>query len=156
MTWVVRHKRPSGTRFLYNMYKHYAVFIMKGESKVETTILYSKEGVTQGCLLTMVGCSIILLPLILQLKKEFNNIKSPWYADDGAAAGNIGKRANKLMVYAILGQAPYTSYVHGGTAAGNIGQIVKKVNSLCGIGLDNGYFPEESKSIPTVKQKDEK
>ena len=61
--------------------------------------LHSQEGVTQGCPLSMVAYALLLLPLIKQLKSEFQNTPSPWYADNGSVAGqldNISKFFTRL------------------------------------------------------------
>ena len=33
MLWVVRHKWPSGARFMFNLYRHQSVLVVRGESK---------------------------------------------------------------------------------------------------------------------------
>ena len=55
----------------------------------KTVFIHSKEGQTQGCPLAMLVYGVSLLPLIRKLKREFRRIESPWYADDGAAAGKL-------------------------------------------------------------------
>ena len=89
MVCTARHLWPSGARFLFNMYRRHAVLVMRGDNKGSTVFLHSKEGITQGCPLAMLGYILLLLPLIRVLKKEFSGVDSPWYADDGAAAGKI-------------------------------------------------------------------
>ena len=61
---------------------------MRGECKT-AVFIHNKEGQTQGCPLAMLAYGILLLPLIRKLKKEFTSIESPWYTDDGAAAGRL-------------------------------------------------------------------
>ena len=89
MFWVVRHKWPSSARFMFNLYRHQSVLVVRCESKKKTIFLYSSEGSTQGCPLAMLGYGILLLPIIITLKTEIPEVKSPWYADDGAAAGTL-------------------------------------------------------------------
>ena len=36
MLWVVRHKWPSGARFMFNIYRHQSVLVVRGESKKKT------------------------------------------------------------------------------------------------------------------------
>ena len=31
MMWVARHEWPSGSRFLFNIYRHHSVLVMRGE-----------------------------------------------------------------------------------------------------------------------------
>ena len=46
---------------------------------------------TQGDPLAMILYSILLLPPIRLLQKEFPDIFQPWYADDGAAIPPIAR-----------------------------------------------------------------
>ena len=68
MACIVRHEWPSGSRFLFNMHRHHSVLVMRGETASKTVILHSKEGVTQGCPLSMVGYAILMLPMMQLLK----------------------------------------------------------------------------------------
>ena len=34
MVWVARHEWPTGARFLFNMYRHHAILILRGETKI--------------------------------------------------------------------------------------------------------------------------
>ena len=89
MVSVARHLWPSGARFLFHVYRHWGTLVTRGEKKKETVFLFSKEGVTQGFPLAMVGYGLLILPIIRKLKKEFSDVESPWYADDGAAAARL-------------------------------------------------------------------
>ena len=79
--WVIRYK---WFRAFYQ-----SVLIVRGESGGKTIFLVSSEGSTQGCPLAGLSYGIFPLPLILQLKLEFPQGKSPWYAEDGATAGTL-------------------------------------------------------------------
>ena len=85
---------------MFNLYRHQSVLVVRGESKKKTIFLHSSEGSTQGCPLAMLGYGILLLPLIITLKTDFPEVKSPWYADDGAAAGTL-----KILIYFLSGYA---------------------------------------------------
>ena len=37
--WVTRHEWPSGSRFLFNIYRHHTVLVMRGKSKKKTFFL---------------------------------------------------------------------------------------------------------------------
>ena len=89
MLWVVRHKWPSGVRFMFKIYRHQSILVVRGESKKTTIFLLSSEGVTQGYPLAMAGYDILSLSLIIQLKSEFPKVKPPWYTYDGSAAGTL-------------------------------------------------------------------
>ena len=101
MFWVVRHKWPSSARFMFNLYCHQSVLVVRGESKTKTIFLHSSEGLTQGCPLAMLGYSFLLFPLIITLKTYFPEVKSRWYVDDGAAAGTLKNINLFLSSYAI-------------------------------------------------------
>ena len=75
MLWTVQHEWPSGTRFAFNCYRHWATLVIRG--KGGTSYLHSKEGVTQGDPLSMFCYSFGIMPLIYQLKREFPAAKQP-------------------------------------------------------------------------------
>jgi hypothetical protein len=52
-------------------------------------MIFSKEGVTQGCPLAMVAYGVGVLPLIRNLKERFPKLYQSWYADDASAAGTL-------------------------------------------------------------------
>ena len=57
MLWVVRHEWPSGARFAFNCYRHWATLLITAGNAMGH-LLHSKEGVTQGDTLTMVACGL--------------------------------------------------------------------------------------------------
>ena len=71
------------------MYRHHDVLILRGENKKESVFIFSREGIVQRCPLATTGCGLLVLPLIRKLKVEFTFLESPWYADDGSAAGSL-------------------------------------------------------------------
>ena len=91
MLWTVRREWPSGARFVFNCYKHWATLIVRGNTGTGGISLASKEGVTQGDPLSMFAYGIGTLPLIRQLKQEFPDLEQPWYADDAASAGRFDR-----------------------------------------------------------------
>ena len=48
MLWSVRHEWPSGARFTYNFYRHWATLVVRNTEDGSGHFLHSKEGVTQG------------------------------------------------------------------------------------------------------------
>jgi hypothetical protein len=121
MLWTVRHEWPSGARFAFNCYKHWAILVIR-DNDGTAIFLHSKEGVTQGDPLAMFGYGIGALPLIRQLKEEFRSVKQPWYADDAGAAGKFA------LIKAVFAR-------------------------LQEIGPRFGYYPEPTKSILVVREK---
>ena len=55
-----------------------------------TSVLYSKEGVTQGDPLSMFMYAIGTMPLISSLNRPDKHVKV-WYADDASACGELGQ-----------------------------------------------------------------
>ena len=53
---------------------------------VDSSILYSQEGITQGDPLAMPMYALAILPLIHQVNQE---VRQVWYADDATATGRI-------------------------------------------------------------------
>ncbi len=88
MLWTIRHEWPSGARFAFNCYRHWATLVIRGKGGT-VVLIFSKEGVTQGDPLSMFGYGIGILPLIRKLKLEFPAVKQPWYADDAGAGGSF-------------------------------------------------------------------
>ena len=74
----------------------------------DATIIHSKEGVTQGDPLSMVVYGIGLLPLTLQLKREFPTMYQPWYADDAG----VGATYNDIKLYFGMAQKSSENFVH--------------------------------------------
>jgi hypothetical protein len=47
MLWTIRHEWPSGARFVFNCYRHWATLVIPGKGGTVVGI-FSKEGVTHG------------------------------------------------------------------------------------------------------------
>ena len=82
---------PSGAWFTFNCYRHWAQLILRMHKGNEVSIIFSKEGVTQGDPLSMVVYGIGMIPLTLQLKREILDCFQPWYDEDAAAGENFDK-----------------------------------------------------------------
>jgi hypothetical protein len=66
----VQHGWPSGARFMFNSYNHWAsLVIRKNDSTGE--LLFRRQGLTRGDSLSMFGYALGLVLLTLQLKTEF-------------------------------------------------------------------------------------
>ena len=88
MLWVIRHEWPQGARFVFNCYRHWAILLVRGKDG-DGTLIYSKEGATQGDPLAMFAYGVGILPMIRHLKSKFPNLHQSWYADDASAAGEL-------------------------------------------------------------------
>ena len=99
MLWNIRHLWPKGSRFAFNCYRHEVMLVFQNPGK-EATILWSKEGVTQGDPMAMMLYGIAILPLAQMLKKEYPSVLQPWYADDSAMMGPhaLNAKVVKLLV----------------------------------------------------------
>ena len=86
MLWNVRHRWPSGARFAFNFYKHWAQLLLRQPGELPVTIL-SREGVTQGDPLLMVLYGITLVPFAEELRAADSGLLSLFYADDAALDG---------------------------------------------------------------------
>ena len=78
--WTVRHCWPAGARFAFNCYNHWAQLLLRQLGELPVTIL-SREGVTQGGLLSMVLYGITLSPLAEDLRTTDPGLLSPFYVD---------------------------------------------------------------------------
>ena len=122
MLWTARFEWPTGARFLFNMYKHWSTLVIRG--KKESFHIESKEGVTQGDPLAMIGFGLSTLPLIRSLGEEHSEAYQSWYADDAGIGGNY--KVIRLIYKSLverglsLGYAPEASKSRLITNATNI------------------------------------
>ena len=79
--WNSRVLWPRCSRFLFNTYRGWAPLVLKGSPY---SLLYSKEGVTQGDPLSILIYAIGSFPLINSLNHPLNG-SQVWYADDASA-----------------------------------------------------------------------
>ena len=56
---------------------------------LQSIILHSKEGITQGDPMAMILYGISVLPIIRTLKDEYPELHQPWYADDAGLGGTL-------------------------------------------------------------------
>ena len=87
MLWKVRHRWPTGARFVFNCYKYWAQLLPR-HSGDTIVILLSLEGVTQCDPLFMVLCGITLTPLAEEPRDADHTLLSPFYDDDAAFDGS--------------------------------------------------------------------
>lgn len=93
MLYAARHEWPPESHFLFNLCRHHSILVMRGETSKKCMFLRSKEGIAQGCVLAMIGCGLLILPIMRRLKLEFNDSDSMWHANDGSAMGNYDQLA---------------------------------------------------------------
>jgi hypothetical protein len=106
MLWTIRHEWPSGARFAFNCYRHWATLVIRGKGGT-VVLIFSKEGVTQGDPLSMFGYGIDILPLIRRLKIEFSAVTQPWYADDAGAGGSFTDLRQFFLWLQEIGPSTY-------------------------------------------------
>ena len=95
MMWTVRHRWPTGARFAFNFYRHWAQILLRQPGELPVTIL-SQEGVTQGYPISVVLYGITLVPLSKELRAADPGLLSPFYADDAAFNGSA-RRISQLL-----------------------------------------------------------
>ena len=87
---MVRHLWLSGANCFIKCYFHHSSLVLQnGDGK--SNILHSREGVTQGDLLTMVAYGIGIFDMIEPLELMYPDVAQPWYADN---AGELRKFDN--------------------------------------------------------------
>ena len=106
MMWAIRHLWPAAARFCFNLYRHWSALVVRGG---DGQIIYSMEGVTQGCIISMIAYAIGVLRLydesgeIAEANKRhptINPLCTPGYADDFAISGNsdvVAKAVNRIL-----------------------------------------------------------
>lgn len=100
MLWTVRHLWPSGSRFVFNCYRHSGISVLRRGDHQDCYIIPSSEGCTQGDPLGMVAYGLTTVPLIKHLRELEPEVLQPWYADDGAMGGpasKVGRLMEKLQ-----------------------------------------------------------
>ena len=87
MLWAVWHEWPSGAKFTFNCYHHWATLVVRDTVYGSGHFLRSKEVVTQGDPLSMIEYGIGVLSLIRELWTAHLQVTQPWYSDDLGAGG---------------------------------------------------------------------
>ena len=100
--WNARILWPRCSRFIFNTYRGWAPLVIAGGK----SIVYSKEGVTQGDPLSMFLYAIGTLPLIHSLKSQM--VTQVWYADDASAGGTLRELRNWFVQ--LVEQGPLYGY----------------------------------------------
>ena len=97
MLWTVRHRWPTGARFAFKFYRHWAQLLLRHPREPPVTILIL-EGITQGDPLSMVFNGITLIPLAEELRAVDSVLLSPLYADDAVFEGLERQSAQLLKM----------------------------------------------------------
>ena len=107
MLWTVRHRWPTGVRFAFNCYRHWAQLLLRHPGEPPVTIL-NREGITQGEPLSMVLYGITLAPLAEELRAAYPGLLYPFYADDAAFSGLARQSAQLLKL--LMKRGPDRGY----------------------------------------------
>ena len=97
MLWTVQHRWPTGARFAFNCYRHWAQLLLRHPGEPTVTIL-SREGVNQGDPLSMVLYGNTLVPLAKDLKATDPGLLFPFYADDAEFDGLVQRNEQLLKM----------------------------------------------------------
>ena len=87
--WNSRVLWPSCSLFLFNTYRGWVPLIVTDSS----SILYSREGVTQGDPLSMFVYALATIPLMEAVGHSTNGV-DVWYADDASACAPLSELQN--------------------------------------------------------------
>ena len=108
MLWEVYHRCPPLAKIAFNRYRHHSLCILRNEMGEDPTIIACKEGITQGCCLSMVCYGIALMPLAEWLREQVPGALQPWYADDVSGVGTASDNATVLQL--LKEKGPYFGY----------------------------------------------
>ena len=97
MLWTVRHLWPSGSRFVFNCYRHHSLLILRRKNGSSYT-LQSREGCTQGDPLSMVIYGLTPVPLSKFLREQTPTVIQPFYADDLSFSGDASDIAQAMRL----------------------------------------------------------
>ena len=95
--WNVRHCCPVGGIFSFKCYKHWAQILIRQPGDPSVMIL-SREGVTQGDLLSIVLCGIPLALLVEDLQAVEPGLLTQFYAYDALFIISLWRRAQLLNI----------------------------------------------------------
>ncbi len=105
MLRTVRYLWPKGAKFAFNWYKRQSRLYLRHRDSHDSTIILSREGVTQGDPLSMVLFGLAVTPLGNHLRSTHPNILQLWYADDFGLKGRASKARKVLEDVCSLGRS---------------------------------------------------
>ena len=103
MLWNTAHLWPKGSRFAYNRYRHWGKVFVRDKPGKPAIIIHSKEGIAQGCVLSMNLYGVSTLPLVHDMREAVPEALQPWFADDSGAAGEAVHAAACLEYLVVNG-----------------------------------------------------
>ena len=97
---TIAHRWAKGSRFAMNRYRHYTMVWVRDEPGKPPILLLCKEGIPQGCTLSMFSFGVGTMPLCEKMRQAVPEALQPWYADDAGAAGKAraGARCLEYLV----------------------------------------------------------
>jgi len=87
MLWTAAHCWTKASRFAFNRYRHQNIVYVHDRPGKPPIRILSREGIAQGCSLSMNLYGVALLPLLTRMRVAVPDALAPAYADDTAAAG---------------------------------------------------------------------
>ena len=126
MLWTFRHLWTSRSRFVFNCYRHWSSIVLQNRNG-KSSIIYSREVVTQGGPLAMIVYGIGILPLIKNLKRAIPDITQPWYTDDAVSLGTFARLETYFYLLTLQG-----------LGRGYHPKLIKSVLILCPDNLEAG------------------
>jgi hypothetical protein len=108
MLWTAAHRWTKASRFAFNHYCHQNIIYVRDRPGKPPFWILSREGIAQGCSLSMNLYGVALLPLLNRMHAAVPDALAPAYADDTAAAGKAVHNAACLSF--LLRHVPRYGY----------------------------------------------
>jgi hypothetical protein len=108
MLWTVAHRWTEASWFAFNRYRHQNIVFVRNRPGKPPIMILSREGIAQGCSLSMNLYGVALLPLLKRMHEAVPDALVPTYADDTAAAGKAVH--NAVCLSYLLHHGPRYGY----------------------------------------------
>jgi hypothetical protein len=93
MLWTAAHRWTKASQFAFNRYCHQNIVYLRDRPGKPPFWILSREGIAQGCSLSMNLYGVALLPLLKRMQAAVPDALAPIYVDDTAAAGKAAHNA---------------------------------------------------------------
>jgi hypothetical protein len=109
MLWTAAHRWTKASRIAFNRYRHQNIVYVRDRPGKPPFQILSREGITQGCSLSVNLFGVALLPLLKRMQAAVPGALAPAYVDDTAAAGKAVHNAACLSSCCTIGMGPGTA-----------------------------------------------
>ena len=101
MLWNVAHISNKGSWFVFNRYCHWGKVFVRDKPGTLAIIIHSKEGLVQGCILSMNAYGVAMMLLVHDMRVAIPQAFQTWFADDTGAVGKAKHNA-KCLEYLVI------------------------------------------------------